>query len=272
MIFKKSNLNYNMRKAHRYLGLIIGIQFLFWTLGGLYFSWNNLDDVHGKTLLKHERTYFEDLNFSTLQKGIDRIKKDTKIDSTHSIRLINVFGNPVVQYRYFEQGHIKLQLIDVTTGELNPALTAQECLELAESKLATQIPIKKATLLKKHSTGKHHEYRGKPLPAYAFELDHISGTTIYVSPEQAQVTSVRNTNWRVFDFMWMLHTMDYDTRDHITNWVLRVFSILGLVTIFSGFYLFFLTSPTIKKLRRKNKPPPSNSPQGKKKIVISDNY
>jgi len=253
MIFKKNNSNYNTRKAHRYLGLFIGIQFLFWTLGGLYFSWNNMDDVHGKTLLKNERTYFKDINFSTLQKGIDSIKLETKIDSTHSIRLIDVFGKPVAQYRYFEQGHVKLQLIDAESGKLKLPLTGQECLELAESKLATKIAIKKGRFLEKHTTGNHHEYRGRALPAYAFELDHISNTTIYVSTELAQVSSVRNTNWRIFDFMWMLHTMDYDTRDHITNWVLRVFSVLGLITIFSGFYLFFLTSPTIKKLKGKKK-------------------
>ncbi|PCI35698.1 MAG: hypothetical protein COB60_01915 [Flavobacteriaceae bacterium] len=253
MIFKKNNINYNTRKAHRYLGLFIGIQFLFWTLGGLYFSWNNMDDVHGETLLKHQRTYFKDINFSILQKGIDSLKTTVKIDSTHSVRLIDVFGKPVAQYRYFKKGHLQLQLIDAINGDLKTALTADESLTLAKSKLASPIPIKKTTLLEKNSTGKHHEYRGRALPAYAFELDHISNTTIYVSTEQAQVTSVRNTNWRIFDFMWMLHTMDYDTRDHITNWVLRIFSILGLVTICSGFYLFFLTSPTIKKLRGKKK-------------------
>ena len=47
------NLNYNTRKTHRYLGVFIGIQFLLWTLGGIYFSWNNMDDVHGESLQKH---------------------------------------------------------------------------------------------------------------------------------------------------------------------------------------------------------------------------
>jgi hypothetical protein len=35
------------RKTHRFLGIFIGIQFLFWTLSGLYFSWTNLDEIHG---------------------------------------------------------------------------------------------------------------------------------------------------------------------------------------------------------------------------------
>lgn len=36
-----------LRKTHRYLGLFIGIQFLLWTAGGLYFSWTNIDKIHG---------------------------------------------------------------------------------------------------------------------------------------------------------------------------------------------------------------------------------
>ena len=35
------------RKTHGFLGIFIGIQFLFWTLSGLYFSWTNLDEIHG---------------------------------------------------------------------------------------------------------------------------------------------------------------------------------------------------------------------------------
>ena len=39
--------HFYIRKSHRYLGLLLGIQFLLWTIGGLYFSWNDIDEVHG---------------------------------------------------------------------------------------------------------------------------------------------------------------------------------------------------------------------------------
>ena len=44
---KKVEFHRKIRKTHRWLGLILGIQFLFWTIGGLYFSWSNMDEVHG---------------------------------------------------------------------------------------------------------------------------------------------------------------------------------------------------------------------------------
>lgn len=51
--FRKMKLKgraYYIRKTHRYLGIFIGIQFVLWTLGGLYFSWTNLDEIHGDHL------------------------------------------------------------------------------------------------------------------------------------------------------------------------------------------------------------------------------
>jgi hypothetical protein len=36
-----------IRKSHRYLGIFLGLQFLMWTISGLYFSWSNIDDIHG---------------------------------------------------------------------------------------------------------------------------------------------------------------------------------------------------------------------------------
>jgi len=248
----KKNINYNTRKTHRYLGVFMGIQFLFWTLGGLYFSWNNMDDVHGETLLKQEKKYFPFVDFSKIQKGIDSLEIEVTIDSVHSLNLIEAFGKPLVQFKYFKNSDLKIQLIEAETGKLRNAFSGQECLELAEQQLKEPIPILKAEFLEKHATNAHHEYRKKPLPAYAFTLDHPTKTTIYVSTELGQITSVRNNNWRRFDFLWMLHTMDYTTRDYITNWVLRIFSVLGILTIFSGFYLFYITSPSIKKFRKRN--------------------
>jgi hypothetical protein len=49
----------------------------------------------------------------------------------------------------------------------------------------------------------------------------------------------------------MTHTMDYDGRDNINTLTLRIFSVLGLITVLSGFLLWFTTSPTIRKINKK---------------------
>ena len=252
MKFKK-NINYNTRKIHRYLGLFIGIQFFFWTLSGLYFSWNNMDDVHGETLLKQEKHYVSDVNFSNIQKAVDSLKTISKVDSVHSIKIIETLGKPIAQFHYFNEGKFNTQLINVKTGTLRNPFSEEESLKMVKERLKTPIAIEKTMLVDENSVTANHEYRGKPLPAYAFVLDHSTKTTVYVAKNLGQITSVRNNNWRRFDFLWMLHVMDYDTRDHITNWVLRIFSAFGMLTILSGFYLFYLSSPTIKKMKKKAK-------------------
>jgi hypothetical protein len=50
----KTSFQRYIRKAHRYLGVSLGIQFLFWTLGGLYFSWTNIDEIRGENLRRKE--------------------------------------------------------------------------------------------------------------------------------------------------------------------------------------------------------------------------
>lgn len=99
-------------------------------------------------------------------------------------------------------------------------------------------------------TNGHHEYREAPLPAVAVTFDDPRGTTVYVATELGTVQKHRNRPWRRFDFLWMLHTMDYTGRDNITNWLLRIFSVFGLATVTSGFVLFFISRKKQERPRK----------------------
>ena len=59
----KRKVSLKIRKAHRYLGIFLGIQFLFWTISGLYFSWTNLDEIHGD---HYKNLEYEPLSFENL--------------------------------------------------------------------------------------------------------------------------------------------------------------------------------------------------------------
>ena len=49
----------------------------------------------------------------------------------------------------------------------------------------------------------------------------------------------------------MTHTMDYNTRDDFNTTLLRAFSLMGLVTVLSGFVLWYISSPTLRRWKRK---------------------
>jgi hypothetical protein len=74
-----------------------------------------------------------------------------------------------------------------------------------------------------------------------------------VGATDASFKTVRYRDWRWFDFLWMTHTMDYEGRDDFNNLILRIFSLMGLITVLSGFLLWYISSPSIRKFQKKFK-------------------
>lgn len=252
--------HYYIRKSHRYLGVLLGIQFLLWTIGGLYFSWSNMDEVHGDLEKKHPPLLSSNVQLISPSAILDSIKAIHRIDSIVSIQLIEILGKPFYQIRCVtalkqtaasshehDPVHAMNHLADAVTGELREPLTKDEAVAVARQFFKGDPVVVSVEHIK--NTDKHHEYREQPLPAYAVTFKHPNNTTVYVASELGTVQKFRNKPWRIFDFLWMLHTMDYESRDHIGNTLLRIFSIFGLITVLSGFVLFFVSS----KLFRKNK-------------------
>ena len=251
--------HYYIRKSHRYLGLVLGIQFLLWTIGGLYFSWSNMDEVHGDFQKRKAPLLSADGQMVSPAVVITNIKKIHQVDSVASIQIIEILGNSFYQVRLANTMHSpehSMQavnyLADAKTGELRAPLTKEEAIQVASRRFNGKSNIKSVEYLT--ATNGHHEYRESPLPAYAITFDHPSATTVYVACELGTIQKFRNNKWRMFDFLWMLHTMDYQSRDNIGNILLRVFSIFGLMTVISGFILYGISSRTFKnrpKLQKK---------------------
>jgi uncharacterized iron-regulated membrane protein len=247
--------HYYIRKTHRWLGVILGIQFMLWTIGGLYFSWSNMDEVHGDFQKKNAPLLSSDIALVSPTMVLDTIKKVHRIDSVVSIQLIEILGKPFYQVRCISAIHNQANhhhdmqamnhLANAETGRLRGPLTKEEAVAIAKIRFNGEPKVKAVEYLT--NTNKHHEYRENPLPAYAITFEHPSSVTVYVANELGTVQKFRNNQWRLFDFLWMMHTMDYEGRDNFGNILLRVFSVFGLVTVLSGFVLFFMSAKWTKK-------------------------
>jgi hypothetical protein len=245
------NRNYYIRKTHRYLGVSIGIQFLMWTIGGLHFSWNNIDNVHGDHMRKPVSFLKADMQVASPSVALQALQKNRPIDSIHSVHLIRVLDKQIYQIQYFKghagegiHQHVHFALADATTGALRSPLTKDEAMAIAQEQIVANAKIGTVEYLEQ--VGKHSEYRKRPLPAYAISFVEPA-CTIYVAAETGTYQTIRHNQWRVFDFLYMLHTMDYEGIDNFGNLALRIFSIFGLITVCSGFLLFFVSSPTFNK-------------------------
>lgn len=250
----RKNRNYYIRKIHRYLGVTIGIQFLLWTIGGLYFSWNNIDNVHGDHMRKSVSFLQADIEVVSPSIALQALRMEKSPDSIHSIHLIRVLDKTIYQIQYFKghsgegsHHHVHFALADATTGVLRSPLTKNEAVAIAQEQIVNNAKVGNVEYLEQ--VGKHSEYRDRPLPAYAITFDEPA-CTIYVATETGTYQTIRHNQWRAFDFLWMLHTMDYEGRDNFGNIALRAFSIFGLFTVCSGFLLFFVSATWINKRKQ----------------------
>ena len=229
MINRKTSLR--IRKVHRYLGIFLGLQFLMWTISGLYFSWTDIDEIHGDHFKKiREPKVFSDL------KGLGDFG-----EAVYSLELREIADEP-----YFWVNDS--QLIHATSGVLKSSITAEEALAVAKKNMRDDLKVSAIMLLEE--ADEHHEYRGKSLPAYVILYDSSEQITAYVALRDGSFQTVRHRDWRWFDFLWMTHTMDYETRDDFNTTLLRAFSLLGLITVMSGFLLWAVSSPTLRKLKK----------------------
>ncbi|MDQ3633268.1 MAG: hypothetical protein M3405_01995 [Acidobacteriota bacterium] len=244
---KKFNYKYYIRKSHRYLGIFIGIQFIFWTLGGLYFSWTDIDEIHGDLFRKEKAEINFSQDFISPKAVIGKIENSQNAPKIENMRVIEISGSPF--YEFAVAGKDKNFIVaDAISGEIRENITEQEAKQIAAESLAKPLEVQEIIYLTKDNVGGHHEYREKPLPAWA--ITYENDLTVYLSAETGQIGAFRTTKWRIFDFLWMLHTMDFLGRDNINNYLLRAFSILGIVTVLSGFSLFFVSSKFIRRRRK----------------------
>lgn len=232
MVKRKTALK--IRKSHRYLGIFLGIQFLMWTISGLYFSWTDIEEIHDyqfrqKTL---QQTAFTDLI------SPPEIKTDVAI---FFLELREIAGKPF----YWINDR---QLFNALTGVAKNGNLEKDALQIAGMNMLPKLKVSAIERFEQVDT--HSEYRGRPLPAYAISYETHENIKAYVSVKDGAFQTLRHRDWRWFDFLWMTHTMDYQGRDDFNTFVLRAFSLLGLITVLSGFTLWFISSPTIRKLRK----------------------
>ena len=226
-----------IRKTHRYLGIFLGVQFLMWTISGLYFSWTNIDDIHGDQFknLHYQPTAFQNLMSPSL------------LNISEGIKTIEISDINSIPYYWLN----KRVLYNALNGKLKSEITKEEAVYVAKQYMKRDLKITSVERI--IEVDKKHEYREKLLPAYVISYANDEALKAYVSINDGKFQTVRHRSWRWFDFLWMTHTMDYKGRDNFNTNVLRAFSLLGLITVLSGFLLWFTSSPTIRKIKNKSK-------------------
>jgi uncharacterized iron-regulated membrane protein len=233
-----------LRKLHRVLGVVIGIQLLIWTVSGAVFAWNDIESVRGDD----KRIRPEPLALGSDWVAPSEIDFDGQLDPGRISGLDLARIGDATFYR-FQDDEGRTVLADVVTGKVRTPLDRDEAVALARASFAGDVEVGSATLLTADQVGSHHEYRSGVLPAWVVQLDHPSNTRVYVTQHGAAVTSHRNRTWRIFDFFWMLHTMDYRGRDDFNHALIKTISLAAIALGISGYFLFGRTSAVLRRRR-----------------------
>jgi len=107
------------------------------------------------------------------------------------------------------------------------------------------------------------EYRGGALPAWRVDFDDGASRALYVAADTGAVTARRSTLWRVYDFLWGLHIMDWRGHENFNSPLLIVATSLGLVVIVTGIIMmpsrlgFTVWRRRRRALRASGKPVPT---------------
>ena len=216
------------RAFHRWLGLITGLQLLFWCAGGFVFSTHDIEWVRGN----HGRN--ESAQATLPAAGVAASPAEaiaaSGLAGVHEITLTTLLGKPV--YRLVGQGGSAL--VDAASGEAFVIDEAQ-ARQIAQADRSKKPEVTQAVLIIGDAPT---EFRGRDLPAWRVELADADNTHVYIDQSTGAIAARRNDAWRRFDFFWMLHTMDYSGRDDFNTPWLVGFSVLGLLSVGSGWTIW----------------------------------
>jgi len=239
-------LNKYLTRLHKWAGLVLSIQILFWFGSGFFMTIFPIDQVRGRHLVDKQTFSLTDENIVPIE-----IAMTAYDGALNGARLVNIAGRPA----YILLGENGPQMLDARNGarwdgvgELdirNVALSSYK----GEGALGS---IKKLNLAPK-------DYRGT-LPVWQATFADKAKTRLYIDPDTAEVLSVRTRLWRIFDLAWKFHIMDVTGEDNFNSWWLRLASGAALIFALSGVGLlwFRIAARPRRRPRRhlKNAAPP----------------
>ena len=225
------------RKTHKWLGLFIGLQIVIWSLSGLYMTVVHIDTIHGDHLVREPQTAGMEVGELADPLGA------AAAHDAEAVRLTWMRGNPI----YVLRNDAGEQAVDARTGNSIAPPSEQEIRAIATATHTGSEPITSVQLI----TDIPGEIRGRKPPLWRVEFDHWNQPTLYLSPVTGELVSRRHELWRIFDFVWMLHIMDYDERENVNNPLLRTFTWGALLMAMSGIWLLFYSFHRKKKKKKK---------------------
>jgi hypothetical protein len=216
-----------LRRIHKWVGLVIGLQFVVWAISGTAMALLPMAEVEGGAIAERGAPAIP--NGSTAWPKVQQA----------------LAGQPIAKLslRALPQG----QALEVTTARGVWLFDAKDgwpilingaaAKSIASAAHPSGAVVTKVAALKELTLPvREHE-----LPIWQVDFRDEANSSYYVSGTTGEILERRNDSWRWWDFFWMLHNMDYAERTSF-NHPLIIMVGFGLVWLsVTGFWLLFRT-------------------------------
>lgn len=202
-----------LRRWHIWLGWIVGLPFLAWTVSGLVMVARPIEEVRGEGLIAEA---------PALPSGLAPTPPAIGPRPVASLRLEPRPDGPKWLIKYADGG---ARLADAATGRLLPPLAASDAAGIVRARYTGKAQI--AAIDRIAADSPPLDFRRK---VAAWRVTMSDGTRFYLDSATGEVLARRTRWWRFYDLMWGLHIMDLKTREDAHNPLLIGFGIAALVT------------------------------------------
>lgn len=225
--------------VHKWIALVVGIQVVLWMLSGLIMAVLPIEEVRGEHNIAEQKPIL----LSGLS-GLIGVEAAVAGRDAVTATLTTLAGAPVYEIK----GSTGLTtLLDARTGAVTSPIDEGLARDIATADFAGDGKPVAAVLV----TEEGGDYRGR-LPAWRVQFDDPDNTRIYVAAHDGRISARRSDTWRLYDFFWMLHIMDYSNRENFNSPWMVAFAAGGLAVALSGLpLLWYALKPLVIGRRRR---------------------
>ena len=219
-----------LRRYHIWLGWLIGVPMLLWTISGVLMVVKPIEEVRGAALLSAPPPVRSATPPIAPAIDVRPLTKLTLEQRATGPRWVLSFADGASR------------LADPATGRLLPPMSAADAARELGARYTGKARIAAVT---------HIDPANPPLdlrrPLDSWQVRMSDGTHFYVDRWTGEIAARRTAWWRFYDFMWGLHIMDLQTREDAHNPWLIGFGIIAAMTTIMALILLPMTSRRKKK-------------------------
>ena len=216
-----------LRKIHKWVGLVIGLQFLIWAISGAAMALLPMEDVEGGPMAEHQPQ-----PLAAEGPGWPGAQQALGGEPVLGLTIRSLPQGPAYQVKTSKG----VRLFDAGNGSLmtiGPAAAGA----IAAAAHPGHAPVAKVEGLREITLAvREHE-----LPIWQVDFRDRANSSYYVSGTTGEILERRNDSWRWWDFFWMLHNMDYAKRTSFNHPLIVMVGFAMAWLAVTGFWLLFRT-------------------------------